>query len=57
MVVDRPNADNLRRMAKLCREAAALAPDHDTWEKFNTLAADLDGRAEAIDRSAETGKA
>ena len=55
MVVDRPNADNLRRMAKLCREAAALAPDHDTWEKFNTLAGDLDGRADAIDRGAETG--
>jgi len=45
MAIDKPDAAHLRRMAGLCRKAASRAPDQAIYEKFITLAIDLETKA------------
>ena len=55
MVIAKPDAAHLRRMAGLCRKAASRAPDQAIYEKFITLAIDLETKAREMPRTDGNG--
>jgi len=55
MASDHLNADGVRRMAALARDGAALATARDLDEKLRALAADLEAKANELDRREGNG--
>jgi hypothetical protein len=57
MMASKPSAAFLRRMARLCRQAAGNGWGDAIAQKFTTLAADLEAKAVRIERDGGNGAA